>query len=34
MMGSVTPEDKGKYFQGVELFLNDSGKFELFVNGA
>ena len=34
MMGSVSPEDKGKYFQGVELFLNDSGKFELFVNGA
>jgi hypothetical protein len=34
MMGSTTPEDKGKYFQGVELFLNDSGKFELFVNGA
>ena len=34
MMGSTSPEDKGKYFQGVELFLNDSGKFELFVNAA
>lgn len=34
MMRSVAPEDKGKYLQGVELFVNDSGKLELFVNAA
>ena len=34
MMGSVSPIDKGKYFQGVELFINDNGKFEIFVNRA
>jgi hypothetical protein len=34
MMSSVSPEDKGKYLQGVELFVNDSGKLELFVNAA
>jgi hypothetical protein len=34
MMGSISPIDKGKYFQGVELFINDNGKFEIFVNRA
>lgn len=34
MMGSVSPLDKGKYFQGVELYVNDNGKLEMFVNRA
>ena len=34
MMGSISPVDKGKYFQGVELYVNDSGKLEMFVNRA
>ena len=34
MMGSVSPSDKGKYFQGVELYVNDNGKLEMFVNRA
>jgi hypothetical protein len=34
MMGSVSPADKGKYFQGVELYVNENGKLELFVNRA
>ena len=34
MMGSVSPVDKKKYFQGVELYVNDNNKLEMFVNRA
>lgn len=33
-MASVSPEDKGKFLQGVELFVNENGKLEMFVNRA
>jgi hypothetical protein len=33
-MGSVSPLDKGKYFQGVDVFVNDKGRLEMFVNRA
>ena len=31
MMSSVSPEDKGRYFQQVSLDIDPSGKLELFV---
>ena len=33
-MGSVSPLDKGKYFQGLEMFVNDKGRIEMFVHRA
>ena len=30
-MSSISPEDKGKYFQSVSLNLNQNGKLNLFV---
>jgi hypothetical protein len=33
-MRSVSPVDRRKYFQGVDLYVNESGKLELFVNRA
>lgn len=33
-MRSVSPVDRGKYFQGVDMYINESGKLELFVNRA
>ena len=33
-MRSVSPVDRRKYFQGVDLFVNEMGKLELFVNRA
>jgi hypothetical protein len=31
IMRSISPEDKGRYFQQVNLSLNPSGKLEIFV---
>lgn len=30
-MSSISPEDRGKYFQQVNLTLNPNGKLEIFV---
>ena len=30
-MASTSPEDKGRYFQQVSLYINPNGKLELFV---
>lgn len=31
MMSSISPEDRGRYFQSVSLDINPNGKLDLFV---
>jgi hypothetical protein len=33
-MSSISPADRRKYFQGVDLYVNEMGKLELFVHRA
>jgi hypothetical protein len=33
-MSSISPVDRRKYFQGVDLYVNEMGKLELFVHRA